>query len=287
MSDFLGRKTFSLEYAGRPLTLEVSRLAEQASAAVLGRYGDSAVLVTVVMGEKDKEMNYFPLTVDYEERFYAVGKVLGSRFVRREGKASEEAVLSGRIIDRTIRPLFDHRMRRDVQVVVTILSLDEEEDLDFLALTTASTAIAISEVPWAGPVGCVKVVRKNNTLHLNPKNSEVGADFDFQLFASGPKNRINMIEAEGLEAKEEVVMEGLERAQKEINALIDFQNTIVKAIGKPKAEVKLAELDPVVKEKVKAFLTGKLEPAIYTANKAEHEAGLAKLQTELSDYLTS
>src|SRR6185436_17410217 len=123
----LRKKAFTLDYAGRTLTLEVSRIAEQASAAVMGKYGDTTVLATVVMGKKDKEMGYFPLMVDYEEKFYAVGKILGSRFVRREGRSSEEAVLSGRLIDRTIRPLFDHRMRRDVQVVITILSLDEEE----------------------------------------------------------------------------------------------------------------------------------------------------------------
>ncbi len=281
----LRKKIFETTHAGKTLTLEVSRLAEQASAAVLGRYGDSAVLVTVTMSEEDKQSNYFPLIVDYEERFYAVGKILGSRFVRREGKASEEAVLSGRIIDRTIRPLFDHRMRREVQVVVTILSLDAEDDLDFVALATASTALAISPVPWAGPVGGVKVVRKNGQLLLNPKNSEIGTDYEFQAFASGPKNRINMIELEGLETKEEDVLAGFELAQKEINALIDFQNTIVAKIGKPKTRVALTEIDADTKAKIMKFLAGKLEPAIYTANKAEHEAAISQLQRELADSL--
>jgi len=278
----LKKKQFQMEYAGQPLTLEVSRMAEQASAAVLGSYGDTTVLATVVMDKKDKDSSYFPLTVDFEERFYAVGKMLGSRFMRREGKASEEAVLSGRIIDRTIRPLFDHRIRRGVQVVVTVLSLDEDEDLDFICLLTASTALSISDIPWKGPVAGVKVVRKNGALLINPKNTAVGTEFDFQAFASGPKDHINMLEVEGLEAKEEQIFEGFQLAQKEINGLIEFQEKIVKEIGKPKQIVKLAELDPALKEKVTAFLAGKLEAVIYTSDAKAHEG---KLQIELVDHL--
>jgi Polyribonucleotide nucleotidyltransferase (polynucleotide phosphorylase) len=171
----LQRKKFSTDFAGRKLTMEVSRVAEQASAAVLGSYGDTTVLVTVVMEDEDRRgVNYFPLVVDYEERFYAAGKIIGSRFVRREGRPSEEAILSGRIIDRTIRPLFDHRMRRPVQVVVTILSIDEESDPDFIALLTASTALSISNVPWSGPVAGVKLLRRkvDGTLVVNPKTAK-------------------------------------------------------------------------------------------------------------------
>ncbi len=281
----LRKKEFKLEYAGKTLSLEVSRVAEQANASVIGRYGDTAVLATAVMSDVDKNMNYFPLFVDYEERFYAVGKILGSRFVRREGRASEEAVLSGRIIDRTIRPLFDQRLRREVQVVITILSLDEEDDLDFLGLVTASTALSISNIPWVGPVGGVKVVRKDGKLLLNPKNSLLTDGYEFQAFASGPKDRINMIEVEGMEATEEQVFEGFELAQKEINKLIEFQNKIVSEIGKPKENVQLSEIDPTVKEKIIAFLSGKLEPAIYAGSKAEHEAGLFRLETDLAAHL--
>ncbi len=281
----LKKQTFEMEYAGRKLSLEVSRLAEQANAAVMGTYGDSTVLATVVMGKKDKESSYFPLTVDYEEKFYAVGKILGSRFIRREGKSSEEAVLSGRVIDRTIRPLFDHRMRRDVQVVVTILSYDEDDDLDFLALTTASTAIAISDIPWGGPVGGVKIVRKAGQFIVNPKNSQIGTDTEYQIFAAGPADRINMIEAEGLEASEADALEGFKLAQKEINTLIDFQQMIVGKIGKPKQTVKLAELDAALKAKVAAFLATNLEASIYAKTKMEHEAGLAKLEADLIEHL--
>jgi polyribonucleotide nucleotidyltransferase len=282
----LQKKQFTMEYAGRPLTLEVSRMAEQANAAVLGTYGDTTVLATVVMGEKDKESSYFPLTVDYEERFYAVGKILGSRFVRREGKASEEAVLSGRVIDRTIRPLFDGRMRRDVQVVITILSLDEEEDLDFLALLSASTALSISDIPWAGPVGGVKIVRKDGAMLINPKNSEVGTAFEYQLFAAGPADRINMIEAEGMEASEEAVLAGFELAQQEINRFVAFQQEIVKQIGKKKQVVNLAGADEALKARVIGFLKPKIEPIIYMKNETEREAAFAALRTELAASLT-
>jgi polyribonucleotide nucleotidyltransferase len=282
----LNRKQFSLDYAGRPLTLEVSRIAEQASASVIGKYGDTTVLATVVLGKKDKDIGWLPLTVDYEERFYAVGKVLGSRFVRREGKSSEEAVLSGRVIDRTIRPLFDHRMRRDVQVVITILSLDEEEDLDFLALTTASTALAISEVPWNGPVAGVKIVRKDGQVLINPLNSQIGETFEYQSFVAGTLDRINMVELEGIDADEQNVVAGFELAQKEINKLIEFQKNIVKEIGKPKAQVKLASEDESLKELVTKTVKAKLEEAIYIKNRMERDEELAKISELLDAVLT-
>ena len=136
----LGRKKFEMEFAGKPLSIEVSRLAEQANAAVIGRYAGVEVLVTVVMGKENRKIDFFPLVVDYEERFYAAGKIIGSRYVRREGRASDDAILSGRIIDRTIRPLFNQKIRRDVQVVATILSIDEKNNPDFIALFSASVA---------------------------------------------------------------------------------------------------------------------------------------------------
>src|SRR3989304_4526712 len=134
----LQRKSFETEVGGKVLKLEVSKVAEQANAAVIGKYGDTTVLATIVVGGEDRDIDYMPLSVDYEERFYAVGKILGSRFVRREGRPSEEAILPGRLIDRTIRPLFDQRLRREVQLVVTILEIDEENDPDFIILLTAS-----------------------------------------------------------------------------------------------------------------------------------------------------
>src|SRR3989338_6169193 len=176
----LNRKTYTTELDGAPIVMEISDLAKKANAAVLGKYGETAVLATVVMGQKDKEGDFFPLTVDYEERFYAAGKIIGSRFIRREGRPSDEAILSGRLIDRTIRPLFDQRLRRDVQVVITVMAYDEKNDPDMIALLAASTALSISNIPWNGPVAGVKNVTN-----------------DIQSFFAGPEEQINMIELSG------------------------------------------------------------------------------------------
>src|SRR3989344_6619017 len=181
----LGRKQFKTEFAGKPLILEFSRLADQTDASVLGKYGDTTVLATAVMSKKDIEKNYFPLTVNYEEKFYAAGRILGSRFMRREGKSSDDAVLSGRLVDRTIRPLFNQALRREVQVVTTILTYDGENDPDFLALLCASTALAISPIPWDVPVAGVKVVKLKNdpAFKINPKFNEISSgELEFDSF---------------------------------------------------------------------------------------------------------
>ena len=281
----LDPKIFETEYAGKKLVFEVSRVAEQANAAVVGSYGDSTVLATVVMGEKDSDRDYLPLSVEYEERFYAVGKILGSRFIRREGRPSDEAVLSGRVVDRSIRPLFDQRIRRDIQVVLTIFSLDEEDDLDFLALNTASVALAISDVPWGGPVSGVKIARKDGKLILNPQNSEIVTGFEFQMFAAGPKDLINMIEFEGIEAREEGALDGFKLAQEEIDKLIVFQAGIAKKIGKKKAEIHRATPEEDLKCKVSAFLRPKLESAIYITDEGERGEAFKKIHDELTTYL--
>lgn len=218
--DILNKKEFSLPFFGRDLKFIVSHLAGQANAAVIGQYGETAVLVTVVMGKEDKVIDYFPLTVDYEERFYAAGKVLGSRFLRREGRPSDFAVLSGRLIDRTIRPLFDQGLRREVQVVVTILSYDEENDPDFIALNSASLALAISNIPWGGPVAGLRVLKSKEGLIFNPLNSQKNGalkeEGGFEAFFSGTKEKINMIELEGNEAKESEVAEAFLKSFEEI-----------------------------------------------------------------------
>ncbi|MEK7192464.1 MAG: polyribonucleotide nucleotidyltransferase [Patescibacteria group bacterium] len=286
----LNKKQFSTDYQGRKLTLEVSDLAGQATSAVLGRYGDTAVLVTAVMSDKDKAgIDYFPLIVDYEERFYAVGKILGSRFIRREGRPSEEAILSGRLIDRAIRPLFDQRLRREVQLVVTILEVDEENDTDFITMLTASTALAISEIPWAGPVAGVKLLRSSQDLKVNPTNSQVKAgwpgDGAFLSFVAGTADRINMIELEGIDASEASVAKAFAESQKEINHLIDWQKGIVKEIGKPKSAVHLAEPDESLIKVVKEFLAGKLEAAMFSKNKQEREAKMSELHELLRGHV--
>jgi polyribonucleotide nucleotidyltransferase len=282
----LQKKEFSTEIAGKKLTIEVSALAEQANAAVIAKYGETVILATAVMGRKDVEMDYLPLKVDYEERFYAAGKILGSRYVRREGRSSEEAILAGRLIDRTIRPLFDNRMRRDIQVVVTVLQIDEENTPEFVGLLGVSTALFISDIPWGGPVAGVHVAQFADGFKINTDKSALAKnEHVFESFVSGSRDRINMIELGGLDAQEKDVVEGFKLAQQEINKLIAFQETIQKEIGKPKTEVALALPDDELKAVVTAFLADKLENAIYKPTKVEHTTAVGALNHELNLHI--
>lgn len=246
----LERKTWATPMGDSELRFEVSDLAKQANAAVIAHYGDTAVLAAVVMGKHNKEGDFFPLTVDYEERFYAAGKILGSRFVRREGKSSDDATLSGRLIDRTIRPLFDQRLRREVQVTLTVLSYDEIHDPDETGLLAASLALGISDIQWNGPVAAVRQTSKN------PDGS-----FRHELFFAGPKDRVNMIEFEGIEIPESEINASYAGIQKEINRLVDFQVGIIKEIGHPKGNVTLPEADARLRDVVKIFIEPKLAEA--------------------------
>ncbi len=282
----LNKKTFKLEVAGRPFELEISRVGEQANAAVMSKYGDTTVLVTVVMDKNDRDIDYMPLTVDYEERFYAAGKIIGSRFVRREGRPSDEAVLSGRLVDRAVRPLFDSRLRRDMQIVVTILSYDEENDPDLLALNTASAAILISDIPWGGPVAGVKVAKIDGKVVVNPSISDLSkGKVEFETFVAGSRGKINMIELAGDDAKESEVIEAFRLAEKEISSLLDFQEKIAKELGVKKAEVKLAEPAAKLKEAVEKYLSDKLQGAIYVKEKVERQNNLDELKENLITHL--
>lgn len=280
------RKEFKTEIGGKTLTLEVSELAPQTNAAVLAKYGETIALVTVVMSKHEASVDYLPLKVDYEEKFYAAGKIIGSRFIRRESRPSEDAILSGRLVDRTLRPLFDNRIRREIQVVVTILSYDEENDPDFVGLIGASTALAISDVPWEGPVGGVRVAKIGDKLVVSPDNSLMRRDdFVFETFVSGVSDRINMVELGGREASEAEVVEAFNLAQGEINKLVGFQKSVISEIGKKKAEILLSEIDPQVRAEASKFLSDKLEAAVYVKDKATYYEGLAKLGKELGTHL--
>ncbi|MEK7624172.1 MAG: polyribonucleotide nucleotidyltransferase [Patescibacteria group bacterium] len=264
------KQIFQTEFDNKNLSLEISDLGCQANSAVLGKYGETAVLVTVVMGKKDEPKNYLPLVVDYEEKFYAAGKIIGSRFVRREGRPSDEAIISGRLVDRTIRPLFDQRIRRPIQVVVTILAYDEENDPDFIALLTASTALAISDVPWNGPVAGIRIVKDQ------PK---------VEAFFAGTEDKINMIELGAEEISVDTAVEFFESSQKKIKELIAFQKEVVKTLGQKKAELVLAEPPVELKKKVIDFLSGRLEKAVYQVSKDSRQNALEDLKTELFDNL--
>ncbi len=280
------RKIFSTDVGGKRLTIEISDLAEQANAAVLANYGETAVLTTVVMSKEDIDADYMPLRVDYEERFYAAGKIIGSRFIRRESRPSEDAILAGRTVDRTIRPLFDQRIRREIQVVATVLAYDEENDPEFVGLIGASTALGISDIPWGGPVAGVRVVQFADRFAVNPANSEVrDGKPKFDAFLAGSLGKINMIELGGDEAKEKDILAALVQAQKEADKLIEFQKKIIKEVGRQKAELMLREFDEPLKVVVEKFLSDKLEEAVYKQNKVEFLGATGKLREELHAHI--
>jgi polyribonucleotide nucleotidyltransferase len=284
----LDKKIFETEVAGKTLRLETSRLAEQANGAVMATYGGTAVLATVVMNKEDRAIDFMPLMVDFEEKFYAVGKILGGQYVRREGRPSQEAILSGRLIDRAIRPLFDHRLRRDIQVTATVLSYDEENDADFPALMAVSSALAISDIPWGGPVAGISVAKFGDDIILNPTVKELtekAAEKKFASFLSGVAGKLNMIELEGAEADESEIIKAYEIALKEIDKLVDLQNKMTKEIGKPKMNIVLQTPSAELASAIKEFLADKLEKAVFVVEKKERDANLYDLEKSLMAFI--
>ena len=254
---------YKLTLAGKELEIEIRNLAEQANADVLAKMGDTVVLTTCVMSEQKKEeVNYFPLTVYYEEKYYAVGKIRGSRYVKRETRPSEEAVCNSRLIDRAIRPRFLENFNREVQVITTVMSWDKENDPDILGLLSASLALAISDIPWKEPIGVVRVARINDEFVLNPGYPSYGdkekSQMDF-ILAGVEKNGqilINMIEGNFREAGEDMILEAVEFSKKYLKELIEFQKKISEEIGKKKILIEPPQKDLELEKDVKSFLEG-------------------------------
>lgn len=237
------KKTYQTEIGGKTLTATFSDLAAQANGSVVIEMGDTVVLVTAVMNRHEGNAPFFPLSVEFEERFYAAGQILGSRFVRREGKPSDEAVLSARIIDRTIRPLFDHRIRRDIQIVATVLALGED-DPDVLSVIGASLALCVSDIPWNGPVGAVRIGRNKETgeVLINPSYADrTEGKLSFEVLSCGKDRAINMIETAAHEAPEADIVSILEASVGVHQKLETFQKEIVAAIGKEKEPLSFPE----------------------------------------------
>ena len=231
-------KEYTIEIDGKKLTAQFSDLADQADGSVIVRYGNTVVLATAVMSKQAKEgSDFFPLTVDYEEKFYASGQILGSRFVRREGRPTDEAILSGRIVDRTIRPLFDPRMRHEVQVVITVLSIDED-DPDVFAVLAASLALGTSHIPWNGPVSSVRVGKTSAGFSINPSYAiRHKSDYSLDMILCGRNNNINMIEVGSKEALNNEITDGFRTGLIEIERLQEFQQDIIAEIGKEKMAI--------------------------------------------------
>jgi len=268
------------------LEIETGRLAAQASGAVTVRYGDTVVLATAVMSKSASRVSgYFPLMVDFEERYYAAGKIKGSRFIKREGRPSDDAILSGRAVDRTIRPLFNHRMRNDVQVILTVLSYDGENDPDVLSIIAASTALSISDIPWNGPVAAVRVGRVENELILNPINGEL-SEGDLDLVLSGTEDKINMIECGSKEVSEEDMIKAFAFGQEAIKKIASFVSEIQKEVGKEKAEATLVKGTDEFEAKVKEILLAEgLAKALYDKDKKVIEEKTKAINEKVSAYI--
>lgn len=289
-------KTFELEVGGKKMIAEFTDLAEQAHGSVILRYGNTAVLATAVMGTKERtDIDYFPLTVDYEERFYAAGAILGSRFQRREGRPSEEAILSGRVVDRTIRPLFDGRTRRDVQVVITVLAV-EDDSPDMLAVNAASLALATSDIPWKGPVAAVRLGKQGvGDFLVNPSLSVRSAkETTLDLLACGRDNTINMIEVGSHEVSETDVENALVLSTLEHTKIQKWQEAIVKEIGKVKREIALSETPSELSALYDATFADKIVAAVISgtpghtsinALKKEFSAAVKERLPEISGSL--
>lgn len=245
------------------MVAEFTDLAEQANGSLILRYGNTAVLATAVISSRTRDdIDYFPLTVDYEERFYAAGAILGSRFMRREGRPSDQAILSGRVVDRTIRPLFPQHIRNEVQVVITVLALDEE-DPDQIAVNAASLALATSDIPWAGPVAAVRIGQAaEGAFIVNPTYKE-RAEGRLDILACGKDSTINMIEVGASQAGEDVIAKGFSRAVEEHDRILAWQKQIIADMGKQKRDSSKPELPAALTNLFETEFKDKVTSAVF------------------------
>ncbi|MFA5022522.1 MAG: polyribonucleotide nucleotidyltransferase [Patescibacteria group bacterium] len=290
----MSKKTFESEFAGRKLIIETGELAQQANGSCTVRYGDTVVLATATMGGIREGANYFPLSVDYEERLYAAGKIKGSRWIKREGRPSDEAILTSRLVDRCIRPLFPKDIKNEVQVVLTVLSFDSENDSDVVSLIAASAALAISDIPWAGPLAGLRMGRVDGEWVINPTFA-AREKSDLDLIVSGIDNKVLMIEAGATEVPEQVFYEAIDFSLKHIGKAINLINDVVKAVGKPKVTPKVMveeeetpESHKELVKKAEDWIKGNVGKILFDKHlltKASRKAALAQAKDELMVYL--
>ncbi|SFC08164.1 polyribonucleotide nucleotidyltransferase [Bacillus sp. OV322] len=277
------KHTYSYDWAGRKLTVEIGQLAKQANGAVLVRYGETAVLSTVTASKEPKNVDFFPLTVNYEERLYAVGKIPGG-FIKREGRPSEKAILASRLIDRPIRPLFADGFRNDVQIISMVMSVDQDCSSEMAAMFGSSLALCVSDIPFEGPIAGVVVGRINNEFIINPTVEELEKS-DINLTVAGTKDAINMVEAGADEVPEETMLEAIMYGHDAIIKLIEFQEKIAAEIGKEKIEVKLYQVDSILEKEIKDLCGQDLNQAVQVQEKhAREDAIKAVKDSVLAKY---
>ncbi|MFH1840699.1 MAG: polyribonucleotide nucleotidyltransferase [Candidatus Shapirobacteria bacterium] len=276
----------STQIGGKKITLEVGRLAEQADAAVLARVGDTMVLATVVAAKPQFDPGYFPLSVEYIERLYAGGRIKGSRWVKREGRPSDEAVLTGRLVDRSIRPLFPEGYKEEVQLVITVLSVDAENDADMPALWAASAALAISDIPWNGPIGAVRVggVKQGDgeSFLINPSYQDLEKS-SLDVIVATKDEAVVMLEGEGKEVAEEFLVEAIEAGQEEAEKIAELIATLAKEAGKKKKSFVPLQIDKVLMGKIEKEIGEQLKDLVKTESRNEFGGGELK---ELKEAMT-
>lgn len=277
------KKIYELDFYGKKLSFEIGRVAKQANAAVLARHGDTVILVTTVLAEKAREgLDFFPLLVDYEERYYAAGKVPGG-FIKREGRPSESAILSGRMIDRSIRSLFPEWMRHDVHVVATVMSVDQKNPANILGINGASLALAISDIPWNGPIGAVRIGCIDGKLVVNPDEKDL-PNSTLDLTVAGHRGGITMVEAGAKEVSEELLVDAMELANEAIGKIMDFIDEVVAEIGKPKAQLPAPEVIEEIDNWMRDNLTDEIYAAVQINQKQPRGAAIAAAQQKAEDF---
>ena len=275
----MAKQTFEMTFAGRPLVVEVGQVAKQANGAVVVRYGDTTVLSTAVMSKKMATADFFPLQVNYEEKMYAAGKFPGG-FNKREGRPSTDATLTARLIDRPIRPMFAEGFRNEVQVINTVLSYDENASAPMAAMFGSSLALSISDIPFNGPIAGVQVAYAAEDFIINPSASDKDVS-QLDLTVAGTKEAINMVESGAQELSEDIMLQALLKGHEAIQELVDFQNYIVAAVGKEKAEVELLQVDTELKVEIETAYYDQLAKAVQVEEKLAREAATQTVKEEV------
>ncbi|MEK7589347.1 MAG: polyribonucleotide nucleotidyltransferase [Patescibacteria group bacterium] len=277
-------RTYREEFGGKPLMIEIGRLAGQANGSARIQYGETTILVTAVMSTGTKDVDYMPLSVEFEEKYYAAGKIKGSKWLKREGRPTDDAILTGRVIDRSIRPRFNHRMRNEVQVVATVLSFDKINDADMPALFGASLALMISDIPYRGPVSSVRVGRVDGQFVINPTYAErITSDID--IIVAGTSEKINMLEAGANIVPEKDITDAIAFGFTELKKLNTLQEKIAKEIAPVKRDIVVSDRDEVLATMVNDFVAPKLEQGLYTPSKQEFYKNIHEAHDSVLDYV--
>ena len=279
-------KTFEMDLAGRKLVIETGKMAELANGSALVRYGDTAVLVNVTASKEPKDgVDFFPLSVDYEERLYAVGKIPGS-YQKKEGKPSEKAILTSRVIDRPIRPLFPKDFRNDVCVNALVLSVDQDNSPEICAMIGSSVALSISDIPFNGPTGSVQVGYVNEEIVINP-NLEQRENSKLNLTVAGTSEKIAMIEAGAYEIPENIMLDAIKKAHIEIKKICEFISNIVKEIGKPKFEYKAFGVNEKIYSEIEQTYKNDIYKGIQETDKTIRDENIEKLTEQILEYFAT